>query len=420
MSPRGHPSRRTSRRSQSLSSERTMDTGAQGEDFEGEFQEASEDKGNEGVEDTALTAEPQVVPAVVSQQDHDLPFEPAPSPLHTWSPGFQTQEEALDAVNTWAYSVMEFEPCMMDYDDLVWNQAWLKRAILVFDDPCTMLRLKALAASLSLERMEDVLMLALRFGMKFGLYIKMREAEFFRDPLLTPLARSTLGSLFTPGYVDAPMKLSANGPEAQYVLYEGGLYHLLAQPEATAFLYAGGVLKFVAEVYSKDLAHRLVKGPSAQVTEFQKGKTLLITQAGEPIFYTTDQVSNSEISILLGHIPGEHPGTDTMLWPSPAIFERYSTHMRGYVSSSVNNILEWLRRSIVEDKCYIWRTHAEWREFFRVGAKGKFAPSKILSSQDFADGQSLLNRCLPVSWQHAPALDIELPERVITHSPSDL
>ncbi|KAJ7881651.1 hypothetical protein B0H13DRAFT_1629950 [Mycena leptocephala] len=241
----------------------------------------------------------------------------------------------------------------------------------------------------------------------------------FRDPTLTQLARSTLGSLFTPGYVDAPMARSANGPEAQYVLYEGGLYHLLARPEAIAFLYAGGVLKFVAEAYSKDLAHRLVKGPSAQVTEFQKGKTLRVMQAGESVFYTTDQISNSEISILLGHIPGEHPGTDTTLWPSPAIFEKYSTHMRGYVSSGVNDILERLRRSIIDDKCYIWRTRAEWREFMRVGAKGKFAPSKIPSSLDFTEGQRLLDRCLPISWQHAPVLDIELPERVNTHSSSD-
>ncbi|KAJ7828718.1 hypothetical protein B0H13DRAFT_1735673 [Mycena leptocephala] len=247
----------------------------------------------------------------------------------------------------------------------------------------------------------------------------MSDVELFRDPSLTSLARSTLGSLFTPGYVDAPMKLSVNGPEAQYTLYEGNLYHLLARPGATAFLYAGGALKFVAEVYAKDLAHRLVKGPSAQVTEFQKGKTLRVEQAGGAVFYTTDQVSNSEISILLGHIPGEHPGTDTTLWPSPAIFERYSTHMRGYISSGVNDILERLRQSIIEDKCYIWRTRAEWREFMRVGAKGKFAPSKIPSDSDFADGERLLKRCLPISWQNAPVLDIELPERVVTHSPSD-
>jgi hypothetical protein len=90
--------------------------------------------------------------------------------------------------------------------------------------------------------------------------------------------------------------------------------------------------------------------------------------------------------------------------------------MRGYVSSGVNDILERLRKTIIEDKCYIWRTRAEWREFFRVGAKGKFAPSKIPSSQDFADGQRLLDRCLPVVWQHAPVLDIELPEELITHS----
>jgi hypothetical protein len=253
-----------------------MDTGARGEDFIEEFRGTSE-SAERGIADEAP---PKIVPAVSTQEDRDLPFESPPSPIHTWTPGFQTKEEALEAVNNWAYSVMEFEPCMMDYDSLTWNQAWLKRAILVFEDPRTLLRLKALAACLSLEKMEDVLVLAMRFGMKFGIYIKMSDADFFRDSQLTPLALSTLGSLFTPGYVDAPMKLSANGPEAQYVIYEGGLYHLLARPEATAFIYAAGVLKFVAEVYSKDLAQRLVKGPSAQVTEFQKGKTLRVEQSG--------------------------------------------------------------------------------------------------------------------------------------------
>ncbi|KAJ7840342.1 hypothetical protein B0H13DRAFT_2366313 [Mycena leptocephala] len=288
MSPRNSRGKGVSRRSRSLSSERTIDSGSRVGSFEEEFQGAAKEREVTVAEGETTHEERPEVSTATNREDRELPFESAPTPLRTWSPGFQTREEALGAIGDWVYTVMDFEPCGIDYEDLQWNQAWLKRAFLVFEDPRTLLRLKAIAACLSLERMEDVLKLAMRFGMKFEIYIKMRDVEFFRDASLTTLARSTLGALFTPGYVDTPMKLSANGPEAQYVLYEAGLYHLLDRPEATAFLYAGGVLKFVAEVYDRNLAHRLVKGPSVQVTEFQKGKTLRVTKAGESVFYTTD------------------------------------------------------------------------------------------------------------------------------------
>jgi hypothetical protein len=98
-----------------------MDSDDEGGGFAAEYAAASaseEGEVRDGTMDVALEAETQ------SSGDH--PFA-VPSPIHTWEPRFQSEEEARDAIEKWAPDVVELIPVYGSYPGLVWNPEWLKK-----------------------------------------------------------------------------------------------------------------------------------------------------------------------------------------------------------------------------------------------------------------------------------------------------
>ncbi|KAJ7606932.1 hypothetical protein DFH06DRAFT_947808, partial [Mycena polygramma] len=215
---------------------------------------------------------------------------------------------------------------------------------------------------------------------------------------------------YQPGFEDLSLTWGKGGAPAVYVQYEANLNNLLARPEAVAFIAMGGILRYVAELYEENLVYRFAQGPSLQVTQFDKGAAYLYLRGGEEEFYTTDQVSHSEVGILLGVLPGAHPGQLRTLWPTPELFESESPHMRGYLSEGAYAILENIRREIFVSHDPRWRTRAQWREYFRVGCKRIHEPAVVPSDKDFKDGEDLFRRSFPVSWLNMEIPDIILPE----------
>ncbi|KAJ7511545.1 hypothetical protein B0H11DRAFT_1699608 [Mycena galericulata] len=326
------------------------------------------------------------------------------------TPRFTNKEEALRVLTEWALRVTDGEPRQPSLD-VDWNQSWLRKAILVSKDPRAIMRMKIFASCFeNVIHVEDVLELAIRFGLPFVLYIRMSDARGFKNSRVSALTRNTLSALYVPGYVDLPLTNGTGGAAALYEQYRARVLQLLSRPHAVAFIGHGGILSFVATLYEEDLVQRFVDGPSLQVTEHQKGDSFLFDDGTKEDFYTSDQVSNGEIAMLLGHLPATQPSAEATLWPTPEVLESESLHYRGYISSGVYDIFSNLRKDIVDSKKYIWRTRGGWKEYLRAGNKGTHAPSIIPTPDDFEEGSRIFRHSFPVDWNKMPLVNLRVPE----------
>ncbi|KAJ7101262.1 hypothetical protein B0H15DRAFT_769446 [Mycena belliarum] len=299
------------------------------------------------------------------------------------------------------------------YENLQWDESWLGAAVLVCDDDRSSLRMKIFAACCGVNSITEVMELAIRFGLPFALYVPAaRVREFARWDQADSLDEETLDALYSPGYRDAQL-LYGTGGAALYEQYRAILHHLLRRPHATAFIFAGGVLRFVAENYHKGLVQRLVRGPSLQVTEHLAGRKRLLSRGSGREFFIADQVSESEISLLLGHIAGTKGSNEAWLWPPPEVMESESLHMRGYLSSGAYKILVNIRNDLTKKKKFVWRTRADWKEYFRCGQKRAFTPPVIPSRRDFAEGSRLFARSFPADWSSKELVDLPIPEEFV-------
>jgi hypothetical protein len=408
-----------SRRSRSLSSARTMDTTGH-KSFQEEYQQSvREDDFMEVERAPEEERSPERIPVSSTPGNRSSPLGNVPSPTQAWEPNFLSRREAIEAIEDWAPAITDFEPRIAPYEALQWNARWLSKAILVCKDERSLIRLKTYAALFeSLTKFEDVLEMGIRFGIPFQLFIPLNEALKFSKEVTT-LVESTLTAMYTPGYVDPPMIWNAGSAEAQYEVYKVRLLSLLSRPHAVAFIPLGGVARYVAELYEGDLVGRFAEGPSIQVSKYQKGQMMLVERDGKEVAYTTDQVSHSEVSTLLGRIPGNQPSADSTLWPPQELLESDSAHMRGYISTGAYDLLKYLSHAILREERYVWRTRAEWKSFLHSGSKGKYAPLTVPSKSDFEEGKKLLKRSFPLSWLNAEVANIQLPETFDPHSHRD-
>jgi hypothetical protein len=152
------------------------------------------------------------------------------------------------------------------------------------------------------------------------------------------------------------------------------------------------------------------------VSEFGKGKTMRLTIDGESTLCICDQVTDLEVAILLGYVKGKNSDQERSLWPSQALLEQHSLHVRGYLSSGAYTLLEYLKNRIMVEKIFDWKTKIEWKAYLRGGAKGEYAPSVVPSKADFEEGWKILDNSFPLDWQHEAVSKIALPERFNPHA----
>jgi hypothetical protein len=413
LSPPRRGGKEKQRQARSLSSARSPEIDDNDAWFHEEFLSASSG-GSDNSEDEGEKMGMDIVPA---NRDGSL-FGSIIDPVGSWRPKYRTSKEAVADLAEWAPSILEYDPKKPAYDPLSWNNDWLDKAFLVIDDTRTTARLKVLCALFpeELDRIETVLEYALRFGMPFELYTKIQDAGTFRNHQLSSLALNTLPSVYNLGYVDQVMTWAGSSDAAQFGVYMGSIYQLLQKPNAIAFVAKGGICKFVAELFAPDLVYRFVRGPSEQVSEFGKGKTTRLMIDGESTLCISDQVSDVEVAILLGHVKGKNADQERSLWPSQALLEQHSLHVRGYLSASAYTVLEYLSNRILVEKVYDWKTKAEWKAYLRGGSKGEHTPAVVPSKGDFEKGWHILDNSFPVDWQHAAVSKIVLPELFDNHS----
>ncbi|KAJ7170415.1 hypothetical protein C8R43DRAFT_944929 [Mycena crocata] len=291
---------------------------------------------------------------------------PARDPIFRGS--FRTRNEAVEAIRFWSGPVVKLEATRIRKGPVwTWNRDWLSKAVLI--DIC------------------DVQELA--------------ESE------LSSLDLATLYAFYEPGYVDAPLQYGAGGASA-YFRYKAILNSLLKRPHAIAFIYKGGILSFIAQLYDEELIYRFLQGPSAQVLSFQKGA---MTRTTDDTFLTSDQVTESEISLLLGHVVTGDAGTERTLWPHPDLVDEFCLHAHGVWTPGFWAMLNNLAKSIVKKRRYIWRKQSEWILYLINSGRGSFPPAARPTEEDYNEGTAMIERAFPLRWNYRCLSEITIPER---------
>ncbi|KAJ6530384.1 hypothetical protein DFH09DRAFT_1326898 [Mycena vulgaris] len=350
--------------------------------------------------------------------EHEMEEESMPSleALARYQPMLRQREVACETISDWARLVIPQEPPAMApsgrpyADEWLWVIDWMEKSYLVCSDRRSLLRMKVFAAREKDATILGIITRAIQFGIPFSLYIDARNARDFSNRNITPLDRSTLSALYAAGYIDAQLRYGL-GDVALYGEYLGKVRMILVRPHAIAFISLGGILSFIAQLYDEQLVFRFLRGPSMQVTEYQKGSSFLHHEGNEEIFLTTDAVSPSEISLLIGHVATGDLSTETSLWPHPSLMEKESLHVHGAWTPGCYNILTNLRDEIMEGN-YRWRTRKQWVSYFRAGNLGTYAPDvgSVPSKTFWDDGASLIRHAFPISWNKMRVRDIEVPE----------
>ncbi|KAF8182721.1 hypothetical protein K438DRAFT_1767163 [Mycena galopus ATCC 62051] len=206
--------------------------------------------------------------------------------------------------------------------------------------------------------MQDLLEQAIRYGLPFNLYMERSRVREFQDVICRAI----------PGE-----------PKLLMARHLANINGFLSRPE-TPNCIPRGVIRFVAEVYCPDLVDHFARGPSLQVSEFNRGESRLFTLKGDETFWTTDHISQSQEGVLLGLIPGDLPATDC---PNPKL---------------------------------VWRTKSEWTTYFRGGQTGKnrILDAEIIpSSKDFEEGPKLFEVSYPSNWSPILVKDMAFPEKFV-------
>ncbi|KAJ7139628.1 hypothetical protein C8R44DRAFT_605783 [Mycena epipterygia] len=234
-------------------------------------------------------------------------------------------------------------------EGLLWNVKWLEKAVFVFKDPRTHLRLKLSAAcDPDVRDPMDVLNLAWRYCYPFHLFIPATDVPEFCERTVSDVNTLTIPAMYEPGFLEHFISWGNGGP-ALKAAWLNSAKEVLNRPEAVAFISEGGILSCLAQVLDPDLIFRFVQGPSLQVTQYAQGESFLekTLRPGERTrFFTTDRVSFGEKLILVGHIPGGSSSSDTSLFPMPDVFEEESNHYRGMVGQCALNIIDNLFKDL--------------------------------------------------------------------------
>ncbi|KAJ7721067.1 hypothetical protein DFH07DRAFT_972406 [Mycena maculata] len=384
--------------SRSLSSEGRRPHSSVGS-FEDEFLDASEGRKEDG-EIEELPEDPaQTGDVTMSQED------PGPT-LHS-------REEAVEAIRRWAPVLTGFEELIPAPNLWYWNDIWLNRSVLVISEPRSELRMKVWAACLGYDDFVQVLNMAIRCGVSFSLYVHQGEVGALGlSQKMTETTKEMLRAMYAPGFVELTLSYGTGGVTL-YARYRSMIDALLKRPHATAFIFAGGYLSWLAQLYDENLVERLREGPSLQVTEFLRGDNIRMEIKGVNAIYTTDLVSDGEIKALLGHISTGTEATDTFLWPPIGLLEEEGYHGQGAWSPRFLKFLRNLKKQNIDTKRLQWRTSREWRSYIRKGNKGVYAAEPGCSDDDLAKGQALMKRAFPMDWNKKMIADIQLPEKFV-------
>ncbi|KAJ7280445.1 hypothetical protein C8J57DRAFT_1057997 [Mycena rebaudengoi] len=225
----------------------------------------------------------------------------------------------------------------------------------------------------------------------------------------------SLPVVYAPGFVESSLEYGKGGVTL-YNQYMEGMKNLMIRPNAVAFVGMGGMLSSIAQLYDSSILGRYLEGPSAQLSEYGKGRIFKdkmdkMGPIGEaPVFYVTDSVSQGEIDRLLGKISTGSAVSESWLWPPLDILEEESFHFNGMMTKGAQKIFLNLFKHIDKGQ-YKWETWRNWVKYLCASNKVPYGPEHVLTEEDVRVGDKLLRQSFPLTWQKRSVLDIQVPEQ---------
>ncbi|KAJ6568331.1 hypothetical protein DFH09DRAFT_1080710 [Mycena vulgaris] len=261
----------------------------------------------------------------------------------------------LGAIMDWAPIVTTKDPRMYLPKNVVWDPLFLEKGILVFDSPDAQVRMRAWAAIFNnMNRIENLLNLAIRFAIPFFIFIRARDIPSFESKSIPEAERRTLPGTLEPGFTDT--RLMWLGGEATRASFLDLVAKMLWRPYAGAFLCLGG---FYHRGFMLRAAVQSANG-----------------EPGEEEMLARDQVSSDEVNLLFGYINKGDPSSDLYLFPPQWLLEEECPgHFHGIMSPAAQGLFEYLIGRIASPAISgCWRTVGKWRSFLRSADRKKFVP----------------------------------------------
>ncbi|KAJ7778753.1 hypothetical protein DFH07DRAFT_765965 [Mycena maculata] len=139
------------------------------------------------------------------------------------------------------------------------------------------------------DSIEDLLNMAVTFGIRFYVYYQIEDIPLFKDP--ETFGSTTDSSCLEPGFCEARLEMSGGAANTRS-LWKDEARKITHREWALAFLMHGSIIACIAFKFNPKLLDGLVKGPSSRVTEHHRG------------FILNTQIANCDVlgleSVVLG------------------------------------------------------------------------------------------------------------------------
>ncbi|KAJ7729519.1 hypothetical protein DFH07DRAFT_969483 [Mycena maculata] len=170
---------------------------------------------------------------------------------------FFSREEAEGAIKSWAPVITDPTPPLPATSEWYWNLDWLNKAIIVCDDPCAILQMKTWVVVSGITDVVFLFNMAIRYGVPFKLMVKqsdVRKIDLVELHIQASWVEALQG-LYAPGFTETNLDYGKGGATT-YHRYRDQVDALLKCPHTTAFIAAGGILSFLAQLYDDEIVSR--------------------------------------------------------------------------------------------------------------------------------------------------------------------
>ncbi|KII93295.1 hypothetical protein PLICRDRAFT_171075 [Plicaturopsis crispa FD-325 SS-3] len=247
--------------------------------------------------------------------------------------------------------------------------------------------------------------MALEKCLEFSIEIPRSRTHIFA-PATSLIIPESICMYYEPDFRDERISSAGTGRDIS-LRYRNSVNGVLSRPHGRGFIYRGGLPARIAWLFGGlSLIESALRGPSIQVTRFNRGFTRLDTETCD------EMLAKYEEDILLGRfaVEGrEDRRVERSLWPSPKQFDKL-VHWRGEWNPKCEEFFQNILQEIRDDNPRP-RSVGDWEQYIRTYNRRNPAPVEDLSRDDWTTlSQSFVER-FHSSWDGSALRDIVTPER---------
>ncbi|KAJ7151749.1 hypothetical protein C8R46DRAFT_913696 [Mycena filopes] len=289
-----------------------------------------------------------------------------------------------------------------------WSQLFLDKAVLVVTDVPSLVRLRFWACTQGpFHDFKDILNLAIKKGLTFKLAVRKQDITAFNPQSLPDEQRVMEAKDYDTNADEPPLEWNGGGL-AFARTWEKRVFGILSKGKARCLIGAGGSLGYLARrLFPRTLIAGFMSGPSSQVTVHHRGWS----DSGDSVSLglLCDEMSASELGILLGFFKGSQPDTNSWILPPTDILWELSHYYSGELNDGWTDSLDIIMDEVSAGEP-VQRTRGGFRDHFRKGQRGLRKPTlDRLLKPDFKEEEKLLKDTFSDNWSKAQVRGIRIP-----------